>query len=312
MYTEKEFKEKCEREIYKAIELADKRSIWIYGAGKGGSILNEVCKQKNVIISGFVDKNYDTILECEGLRVISLRKVIPNSDYLFISLRSIDEDLLFELKLNGFSETDFYIFAAGIKRNDTDIIYRGCHVGRGTYGYKTLLDCAPIAVSIGRYCSINSTARIYENHSLDCVTTHPILDHPAFNYWDQYLRCHGYCNIYGIHYDNHVLATSVIRPDKAVSIGSDVWIGANVIILPGVSIGDGAVLAAGAVVNKDVQPYSVVGGVPAVEIKKRFSDEMIEKLMRIKWWEWPTETLENNIKYFYSPKVFIEKFYEEK
>ena len=74
---------------------------------------------------------------------------------------------------------------------------------------------------------------------------------------------------YGKYFTNHPYENSALRKNEPVIIGNDVWIGANVCILPGVNIGDGAVLAAGAVVNKDVPSYSVVGGVPAKVIKYR-------------------------------------------
>lgn len=71
-----------------------------------------------------------------------------------------------------------------------------------------------------------------------------------------------------------------------VHIGNDVWIGAGSVILSGLSIGDGSVIAAGSIVTKDVEPYSIVGGNPAKIIKKRFADDIIEKLLRIQWWEY--------------------------
>ena len=91
-------------------------------------------------------------------------------------------------------------------------------------------------------------------------------------------------------------------------IGNDVWIGRNAIILPGNTIGDGAIIAAGAVVTHDVPPYTIVGGVPARPIRKRFSDDIIEKLLEIKWWDWPEEKIVENFEYFYQPEKFAEKF----
>ncbi len=78
-------------------------------------------------------------------------------------------------------------------------------------------------------------------------------------------------------------------------IGNDVWIGMEAIIMPGVTIGDGAIIGARSVVIKDVKPYSIVGGNPAKEIKKRYPDNIIQTLCRIKWWNWDVEKIEQNL-----------------
>lgn len=78
-------------------------------------------------------------------------------------------------------------------------------------------------------------------------------------------------------------------------VGNDVWIGMDATILPGVTIGDGAIIGAKSVVTKDVPPYTVVGGNPARELKKRFDDATTEKLLALQWWEWPVEKIEANI-----------------
>lgn len=91
-------------------------------------------------------------------------------------------------------------------------------------------------------------------------------------------------------------------------IGNDVWIGINSTILNNVVIGDGAVIGAGAVVTKDVSPYSVVGGVPARLIKFRFSEEQIDRLLRIKWWDWPLELISQRIDDFNNVELFISKY----
>ena len=91
------------------------------------------------------------------------------------------------------------------------------------------------------------------------------------------------------------------------------WIGLNVTILGGVTVGDGAVLAAGAIVTKDVPPYAIVGGNPAKIIKYRFSKEQIEKLLKIKWWNWPMYKIFNNINLLENENIeeFINKFIDE-
>ncbi|MBR1131355.1 DapH/DapD/GlmU-related protein [Bradyrhizobium iriomotense] len=76
------------------------------------------------------------------------------------------------------------------------------------------------------------------------------------------------------------------RGDRVI-VGNDVWIGHAAILLPGVKVGDGAVIAAGAVVSRDVEPYTIVGGVPARPIRKRFDDSIAASLRRIAWWDWP-------------------------
>lgn len=80
-----------------------------------------------------------------------------------------------------------------------------------------------------------------------------------------------------------------------IVIGNDVWIGYEAVILAGVTIGDGAIIGARAVVTKDVPPYTVVGGVPAKPIKLRFSEETISSLLKLQWWNWPEEKIARNI-----------------
>lgn len=95
-----------------------------------------------------------------------------------------------------------------------------------------------------------------------------------------------------------------------ITIGNDVWLGKNSIVLSGVSIGDGAVVAAGAVVTSDVSPYAIVGGVPAKLLRLRFSAEQIEELMRIAWWEWTDAEVRERCDDLSSPDVdsFISKY----
>jgi len=81
-----------------------------------------------------------------------------------------------------------------------------------------------------------------------------------------------------------------------INIGNDVWIGYEAVILAGVTVGDGAVIGTRAVVTKDVPPYTVVGGVPAKPIKRRFSDDRIEQLLKMRWWDWSEEKIAENIK----------------
>ncbi|PSB09569.1 hypothetical protein C7B62_12775 [Pleurocapsa sp. CCALA 161] len=90
----------------------------------------------------------------------------------------------------------------------------------------------------------------------------------------------------------------LVRTKGAINIGNGVWIGDNVTILPGVEIANGAVIGAGSIVTKSIPPYSIAVGNPAKVIKKRFSDQIIEQLQEINWWDWSEEKIKNNRRFF--------------
>lgn len=93
---------------------------------------------------------------------------------------------------------------------------------------------------------------------------------------------------------NNVLYHYPVNKDK-LKIGNDVWIGYEAVILSGVTIGDGAIIGTRAVVTKDVPSYTIVGGVPAKPIRKRFDEETIQKFKEIRWWDWEEERIKKNI-----------------
>ena len=133
---------------------------------------------------------------------------------------------------------------------------------------------------IGKFCSIACGAKFLfnsANHTLSSLSTYPF---PLF------------FEEWGLEKKND--ADSWDNKGDIV-VGNDVWIGYEAVILSGVTIGDGAVIGARAVVTKDVPPYTIVGGVPAKPIKKRFSEESIKKLQSIRWWDWPKEKIAENI-----------------
>ncbi|MBE6903292.1 MAG: CatB-related O-acetyltransferase [Ruminococcaceae bacterium] len=136
---------------------------------------------------------------------------------------------------------------------------------------------------IGRYCSIASEVKMtYGAHPVEFVSTHPVFHTPSK------IQC------MTSYVDTQFFSTTKYADEKRkinIIIGNDVWIGYRATIMGGVKIGDGAIVAAGAVVTNDVPPYAVVGGVPAKVIKYRFDEEKIKFLLEKKWWNLPEEII---------------------
>jgi len=132
---------------------------------------------------------------------------------------------------------------------------------------------------IGKFCQIGSGVEFImngANHFMNGITTYPFY-------------------IFSKKYKKYTPKIETLPLKGDTIIGNDVWIGQNVTILPGVYIGDGAIIGANSVVGRDIAPYSVAVGNPCREIKKRFSDEDIAKLLNLKWWDYPIEIIEQNI-----------------
>lgn len=133
---------------------------------------------------------------------------------------------------------------------------------------------------IGKFCSIACGAKFLfncANHALDSLSTYTF---PLF-YQE-----------WGLDKEN---ITQAWKDKGDIILSNDVWIGFEAVILAGVTIGDGAVVGARAVVTKDVPPYTIVGGVPAQPIRRRFSEETIAGLEKLCWWDWPEDWIRQNI-----------------
>ena len=148
--------------------------------------------------------------------------------------------------------------------------------------------------NIGSFCSIGARCGIGGGvHPTDTVSTSPVF-------------------LKGKNFLRKNFAEIPYSPSVTVEIGNDVWIGEGACLMAGVKIGDGAIIGAHAVVTKDVEPYSVVAGVPAREIRKRFPDDVVEKLLELKWWEWPDEKLQETGQCFDSPEKLLKQATEGK
>lgn len=161
-------------------------------------------------------------------------------------------------------------------------IEKGTYIARNSFITKT---------NIGKFCSIGPNLLCgFGIHPTNGISTSPSF--------------YSTMNQNGITYAEF----DKIEERKIITIGNDVFIGMNVTILDGVTIGDGAIIAAGAVVTKDVKPYEIVGGVPAKHIKFRFSEDTINKLLEIKWWNFNDKELKDVEKMFFDIEGFLRKY----
>lgn len=162
----------------------------------------------------------------------------------------------------------------------------------GDYSY-IVQNCQVMWTTIGKFTSIASYVRLNPgNHP----TWRPTQHHFTYR-----------CQSYGFDRPDDE-SFFQWRKDAHVEIGHDVWIGHNATVLPGVKVGNGAVIAAGAVVSKDVEPYMVVGGVPAKVIKRRFPKEIAEMLEKVAWWDWSRDEIEERFDDLVDMDNFLKKY----
>ncbi len=158
-------------------------------------------------------------------------------------------------------------------------IHHGVHIEYATIGdYSYLQEHVSVADStIGKFCAIAAFARIGPpDHPMERVSQHRLSYVPEY-YWPEETRDHGFFEK---------------RRAAGCTILNDVWIGHAVTVLSGVTVGNGAVLAAGAVVTRDVAAYTIVGGVPAKPIRRRFAEDIAARLERLAWWDWSHEAIQ--------------------
>jgi len=179
------------------------------------------------------------------------------------------------------------IISASKRKNFLKFIDNGVlSVGKHTYGLENLIideyKGSEAKIHIGKYCSLSKNIRIITGgiHPVDRISTFPF--RAKFNLNGKFKN--------GMPYSK-----------GDIFIGNDVWIGTGVTILSGVTIGDGAVIATNSTVTKNIPPYAVAGGVPCKIIRNRFENEIIEKLLKIKWWDWDDKKIIDNIEFLTSP-----------
>lgn len=167
-------------------------------------------------------------------------------------------------------------------------------IGFGTYIQR---DTSLPHSRIGRFCSIGKNVKVvYWTHPSNNISTYPgfykSVSNPPF------------------------VANSSLKYDErlrtpnnfTVEVGNDCWIGDNVLIKGGVTIGDGVIVGMGSVVTKDVPPYAIVCGNPAIIVKYRFEKEMISKLLKVKWWNWNIKDIEDRSNHFDDIEYFLANY----
>lgn len=164
-------------------------------------------------------------------------------------------------------------FVWGIRFTNKDPEYRAYDVGDYTYGTPQIFNYGKTSnLKIGKFCSIARDVKFILGgvHNTKGATTYPLEE--VFNVGNNKTFTKG-----------------------DLIIGNDVWIGQGAMILSGITIGDGSIIGAGALVSKSVDPYSVVVGNPGQTIKRRFDQETIEKLLKMKWWDWDIKKIRKAI-----------------
>ncbi|ETX27754.1 chloramphenicol acetyltransferase [Roseivivax isoporae] len=180
---------------------------------------------------------------------------------------------------------------------------RFCEIGRGSrVAHSTIGDysyCdryADIAnTGVGKFANIASFTRIGPtDHPMDRASLHHFL-YRSGDYWDD-------AEADADFFDR--------RRSRRAWIGHDTWIGHGAVVRPEITVGDGAVVAAGAVVTKDVAPYTIVAGVPAVPLRARFPQDVAERMRRLAWWDWDHDTLRARLPEFreLSAEAFLERY----
>jgi len=232
------------------------------------------------------------------ITIKDIKNIEPSSQYVVICEDSYNDSGTVLQKMGFCDINDYYDWTRFDRTKGhlpIDVNYNSVRIGMGSY-FPFAKTTFKHLTSIGRFCSISNSAIIQGNHSMNRITTsslYPIFEEDA----------------------KQIKDTSVTDKDPRctgakLKIGNDVWIGANVFINASkvASIGDGAILGTNALVLDDVPPFSVVYGSPAKVKRYRFSPEQIDILLKISWWNWDKEKINNNIKLLMNPELFFNTF----
>ncbi len=235
------------------------------------------------------------------IQSIGLLNELDGTKYALL-LACINTSIYMELK-EAITATSFPVQNVFELDSMKDIMGFKSRVGKHSYG-QLCNKANELIESIGAFCSFAPGIKVVPNHAMQYITTHPMIyagnSDGTNNKYEDYKGSEWYFE--------GITPQGTVDQKKTI-IGSDVWLGENVIITNGARIGNGVIGGAGSVITKDVPDYAVVAGAPARIIRYRFTPEQINSLNRIKWWDWTDEEIRERYDDFYmSIDDFIAKY----
>lgn len=271
-------------------KISEQKKIYISGSTYFSQRLFRVLMSNNINVSGFVLIN-NANKKLLNKPIVSYSDLDPAKDHVILMVRG-NKLIENELSKMNFSISDFS-YADG-KDMQYSLILNGTYIGKWSTGDVAYSNCLGntskynCIKSIGSFTTINGSSKMNVDHVQTISVNNKFLS---------YL-------------DGDVTGKEYIVSPPGMTIGADVWIGANTYINASkvTSIGNGAIIAAGAVVNENVPDFAVVGGVPAKVLKYRYSKEQIDILNKVRWWEWENEKIESNKNLILNPELFFEKY----
>lgn len=282
--------------IKKILKKLKNKDVVIFGAYSVGEKIFSLLNSNSINVIYFVDNNtskFNTVY-C-GINVYDPQILLNQTkkDFVIVIACTSIDDVKNQLTRMGFIENVDIIAAlenpTGIKLTEQTLTSFGFSIGKYSYGYEQFYYNGVRLNSIGSFCSIAPIVHIAPfQHPIGHITTNPII----------YLKNRGFV-------DEDVIELRDGNNGN-VTIKNDVWIGLNAIIMCGVTLGNGCIVGAGAVVTKDVPDYAVVAGVPARVIKYRFTKEQIKILNNSKWWEWSNKKIKQNLHLLTDNEKFFE------
>lgn len=224
-----------------------------------------------------------------------------------VVLASTNPDIYRELKkelLKYFTDENLAEFSSMVDFGESK--KEKWHTNIGKYSYGPICRNHPFIESIGAFSSFANGTEVVQNHVTQYITTHPMIYYGA--HFEEFVEYSDYED-YAWFFDGVRPHRDKINSLRRIKIGNDVWLGQNVLITNYANIGNGVIAGAGSVITKDVPDYAVVVGAPARIIRYRYTQEEIESLNKIAWWDWTDDEIRERYDDFYLPiDQFIKKY----